>query len=493
MLVMGDFSGRESRAERTTQNAWRPTRVDRDNLTTLPGTLHVELRCPLPGDDASSLTLRFAELDDFHPDQLVHQVEPLQKLFELRERLNNPATSAGAVGELRVLLGSGEPPVETQSTAVTSPPSQSGRTSALATGLLDDILNKAATSASCLHPSEWQSFLRSIVKSHLAPREHPLAPDLVDQIDAAMSGMLRALLHHPSFQRLESSWRGLSFLVNRLETDTQLQLYLLDLTRAEFASDLINGNGECDSRLHRLLVEDATHTPEVKPWGVIGAVYTFDRTTEDMNLLGRMARISEEAGAPFVAAASPAIAGCPSFETTPDPDDWQKIPIAGEIQQQWQQLRRSAEAAYIGLALPRLLLRMPYGRGTDPITACKFEEMEGGPGHEHYCWVNPMFSCLLLLGQTFSADGWQLRPGSIQDLEGLPLHVYQDGTGDSVAKACAETWLTEQAAERLLDQGLMPLLSYKNQDRIRLMRFQSIALPSTPLQGRWNHIIYPDQ
>jgi type VI secretion system protein ImpC len=488
--VIGNFSGRENLAENAnaTQKpsaSWRPIRVDRDSLSALPGKMHAEISCPLFGESAPPVTLGFAELDDFHPDRLVRQVEPLRKLSELRERLSNPATATEAVGELRMLMESGEPPVETQSTVVSSPPSQSGQTSASATGLLDEILNKAATGASNLRPSEWQSFLHAIVKPHLAPKEHPRAPELVVQVDEAMSRILRALLHHPAFQRLESAWRGLSFVVDRLELSSQLQLYLLDLTKSKFAADLLNVKDRRDSQLCRLLVEEAIGTPGAEPWAMIGGVYQFSHSSGDVELLERVGQICREANVPFVAAAAPEIVGCPSFGTTPDPDDWQDFCAQQGRQQGWERLRRLSEAAFIGLGLPRFLLRLPYGRETDPITACEFEEIEGVPGHEHYCWGNPMFACLVLLGQAFSASGWQLRPGSTQELEGLPLHVYQDAAGDSVTKPCAEAWLTEQAAEGLLDQGLMPLLSYKNQDRIRLLRFQSIAAPSTPLQGRW--------
>jgi type VI secretion system protein ImpC len=90
------------------------------------------------------------------------------------------------------------------------------------------------------------------------------------------------------------------------------------------------------------------------------------------------------------------------------------------------------------------------------------------------------------LGQAFSEGGWEMRPGLIKDIEGLPVHVYQDDSGESVTKPCAEAWFTEQAVECVLDTGLIPLISYKDQDRIRLARFQSLALPMSQLHGRWD-------
>jgi type VI secretion system protein ImpC len=313
-----------------------------------------------------------------------------------------------------------------------------------------------------------------------------MAPELIAQVDAAMGQILRTVLHHPAFRELEAAWRGLSFLVDRLETDAQLQLYLLDLAKSDLAADLLHAHELRASQLYRLLVEETLHTPGAHPWAVVGGVYTFDRTNEDVALLERMANISQEAGAPFVAAASAKIVGCSSFGAVPDPDAWQHPAERRQDHQRWQFLRQSQEAAYLGLSLPRMLLRLPFGRETEPINACAFEEMAGVPNHEDYCWGNPVFACLELLGKAFLEDGWDLRPGSVQDIERLPLHVYQDDSGESMTKPCAEAWLSDKAAERLLDQGLMPLLSYKNQDRVRLLRFQSIASPLSPLEGRWS-------
>jgi type VI secretion system protein ImpC len=458
--------------------------VDRDNIHELPGTLNVALHGPLLGDQAPVITLRFADLDDFHPDRLVSQIDPLRKLSELRHRLNDPATFPQAADEVRAWTQP-EQPAEATSAPSYTPLHETGAGSSQTTGLLDKILEQASTSVADLQPTEWQSYLQSLVKPFLVPKEHPMAQELIGQVDAAMTQILRTLLHHSTFQELEAAWRGLSFVVDRLETDAQLQLHILNLPKRELAADLLDGTDLRTTRLYHLLVEEAIRTPGAHPWAVVGGVYTFDRTNEDVQLLEQLARISQEAGTSFLAAASPEIAGCPSFGAAPDQDSWQDPAAHQEEQQRWQRLRQMSAASHVGLSLPRFLLRMPYGQETDAISTCAFEEMSGVPDHEDYCWGNPVFACLLLLGQAFSQDGWQLRPGSIQDIDGLPLHVYQDETGDSLTKPCAEAWLTEKAAEMLLEQGLIPLLSYKNQDRIRLLRSQSVASPLKPLQGQW--------
>ena len=489
ILIMGDFSGRETKQGRAEQRAptnWRPIRVDRDNVQDMLGKLNITLHSPLLGDNTPPITLKFAEIEDFHPDRLVHQVEPLRTLSDLRRRLANPTTFPEAADEIHTWAQSWEQaaarPVTTE-----SPRHQADVGDSPTGGLLDHILEQASTSVHDLRPTEWQSFLQSIVSPYAVPKEHPMAQEFTAQIDAAMSQIMRTVLHHPTFQAFERTWRGLSFVVDRLETDTQLQLYLLDLPKSELAADLLNYDDLHGTELYRLLVQEAVRTPGAHPWAVVGGAHTFDRTTEDVAMLERIANVCKEAGAPFLAAASPAIVGCPSFGTTPDPDDWKISTTQESAQNRWDRFRHLPEAAYVGLALPRFLLRLPCGQKTESISAFTFEEMDGVPNHEDYCWGNPMFACLVLLGQAFSESGWEMNPGSIKDIEGLPLHVYQDDSGESMAKPCAEAWFTEQAAECVLDIGLIPLISYKHQDRIRLVRFQSLALPVKQLHGRWGH------
>jgi type VI secretion system protein ImpC len=143
-----------------------------------------------------------------------------------------------------------------------------------------------------------------------------------------------------------------------------------------------------------------------------------------------------------------------------------------------------AEASSLGLILPRFLLRLPYGKKSDPIESFPFEEMDTPPQHEHYLWGNPCFVAALLLGKTFSESGWEFSEGIQQDLEGLPLHVYEDA-GESVVKPCAEILLTQRAADRISHCGIMPLATMKGEDRVRLLRFQSIASSEAGLAGRW--------
>ncbi|RPJ75788.1 MAG: type VI secretion system contractile sheath small subunit, partial [Desulfobacteraceae bacterium] len=155
-----------------------------------------------------------------------------------------------------------------------------------------------------------------------------------------------------------------------------------------------------------------------------------------------------------------------------------------EDRKAWHALRALPEAACLGLVLPRLLLRLPYGSETDPVERFELEEMSAEPAHEDYLWGNPCWACAYLLGYAFSHYGWGFRPGVFQEIGGLPLHTYE-ADGEVRLTPCAEVWLTEHAAEKILEQGIMPLISFRDLDRVRLARFQSLADPPAALAGRW--------
>jgi type VI secretion system protein ImpC len=196
-----------------------------------------------------------------------------------------------------------------------------------------------------------------------------------------------------------------------------------------------------------------------------------------------MARIAASLGAPFIAAAADRLLGCESLAATPDPAQWEP---AGDDDDRaaWEHLRCLPEARFVGLALPGFLLRLPYGADTDPIEAFEFEELSRPLPHRELLWTHPAFACACLLGEAFSRMGWDMQPGSCQDIERLPLLSYTSDKGPAVYP-CAETLLTETAAEAILDRGIMPLISFREQDRIRLLRLQSVASPPAALAGRW--------
>ena len=488
ILLLGDFSGRANRGIVEPDAAGasgKPVRVDRDNLEEVLGRLGAELHLHVAGNEGPRVTLQFEGLDALHPDRIFERVEIFRGLRETREGLNDPKTYEAAAGLVRAWVLRDEAPRAPQ-------PAEEDRAAAPSSGipgsedlvreLLEATERRAREERAAPGREEWKAFLRQIVQPHLIPREDPQKAELMALVDHAIGALMRAVLHHPDFQALEAGWRALDFLVRRLDTNGQLQLYLLDRSTAELAAELDAVKDLRASRISKLLVEETIETPGGHPWAVLAAGYTFDQTLQDVLFLSRLAKIARAASAPFLAAASPRLVGCASLAETPDPDDWRRP--EGMVAEAWEALRELPEASSLGLALPRFLLRLPYGREGEPAEGFDFEELPEGSRHEEYLWGNPAFACALLLGQAFSEYAWELRPGVLQDIAGLPLHVYKEG-GESRAKPCGEALLTLRAAETILERGLMPLLSIKGRDAVRLGRFQSLRNPLTSLAGRW--------
>jgi type VI secretion system protein ImpC len=491
IALLGDFSNRASRG--LTRSAaelarLRPILIDRDNFDDVMAGFGIEVQLPADTTAGAQSSLRFSSLEDFHPDRLYERVETFRLLRDLRKRLDDPKTFAVAVAELQTLSGptsGAETEASTQASAAANPDLSDLSPGDLLSQIIGEPKSETKPSPSPLpQQGEWHTFLQRIVAPHLTPKTNPRRDELVAQVDAIISQQMRTLLHAPTFQAVEAAWRAVFFLVNRVETSPQLKLYLFDMSQEELAADLRSTENLQATALYRLLVEQSVGTLGGEPWAALAGHYTFSATETEVEVLGRLAKIAQQAGAPFVAAANSQIFGCGSLAKTPDPDDWQQ-PIAQPEREAWQTLRHLPEAIYLGLAVPRFLLRLPYGRDTEPLDHFAFEEMDVPPSHEAYLWGNPTIACAYLLAEAFSQDEWDLRPGVSQNIEGLPLHIYRDG-GESITKPCAETWLTERAVERILDAGLMPLVSMKNQDVVRLARFQSLADPPCALAGRWN-------
>jgi len=476
LLVAGAFSGEAPEGARARLGFDRlPVRVDRDSLDDVLSAMDVALTIPLGGEAAPATTFRFRCLEDFHPDRILERTPAFGALSRARAELQDPATFAEAARRVRSWAGPAAEPASRTSRKA-APRSESE-------DLVAELLEGSREKGGGL-PPDVARLVRSIAAEHSVPASDPDAPRLIAAVDAMIGSWLNAAMHDPAFQALEAAWRGVAWLADRLETDSSLQLWLLDVSRDALSSDLKASQSLEASGWHKILVEQPALSGEPVPWAAVAGLYTFGRTVEDVALLARLGRVAEIARAPFLAAGSSEVVGSPGFGEAPDPDDWEDGGRESPASQIWEALRELPSARSLGLAAPRFLLRLPYGKDTEPAETVAFEEMPEGCVHESYLWGNPALACLALLGQAFASDGWSLRPGSVQDLPGLPLHVYAED-GSSRIKPCAEATLSPRAAERLLDAGVMPLLSVPGRDAVRLVRFQSLAAPPAPLSGRW--------
>ena len=475
-LLLGNWSGGNN-FDSTDLRQRRPIEIDRDNFDDLMRKLRVEISLDLQSDGENILRLRFVELDDFHPDRIFEQVGLFSNLRETRRRLMNPNTFNQAAREVRDWIGG-----TTEETGQIE--SQTAREAApSADNLLDQILSNAdyaavQTETKRQPKNELDALLGKLVAPYLVRTDEAEQSKLVAAVDEATSELMRQILHHPQFQALEAAWRGAFQVVSRAETNSELKLYLLDAAKDELTADLKAVGNLTQSSFYQWLNREQDES-----WAIVCGNYVFEPNVDDVATLMRIAQIAANFDAPFVAQAGAKILGIESLAETPDPDDWNLREETAEAKL-WGMVRALPESVYLGLAIPRFLARMPYGEKSEPTETFTFEEFSGSPAHENYLWANPSFLCASLIAQTFSSYGWEMRLGAFQDIEDLPLHVYKEN-GETRIKSPAEINMTQRAAETILEQGLMPLISFRDTHRGRLARFQSIASPPSGLQGKW--------
>jgi type VI secretion system protein ImpC len=291
---------------------------------------------------------------------------------------------------------------------------------------------------------------------------------------------MRWVLHRAEYGELEALWRGVWLLCRRLETGPSLKLFLVDISKEELLHDQNPDVPLERSGLYRLLVESSAGTPGAIPWSLFVGCYSFGSEMDDLKLLTRLGAITSLADASLLSAADATLVGCESFGSAPDPNQWDEPDIEG-----WNAVRLLPYASRMGLAMPRFLLRIPYGRDTDECDRLAFEEFaEADHEHEDYLWGNPAYLCALLIVQAYAAGSSVGSAGGTLEVDKLPLHLRRSD-GEVVAQPCAETLLTERALDRICEHGLMALASLKDRDVVRLLRFQSISDPPTSLEGPW--------
>lgn len=479
MLVMGDWSGDgggKPPGER------RPVEIDRDNVDGMIARMGTRLDLDI---ETGVLPLEFNELDDFHPDRIFRRVPIFSELRDLRRRLKDENTFHAAVRDARAKL-----PISESgggAAAARGPEPSDGIEPPAAENLLDAILAAPAGGAAAPRTGvsgELRNLISDLVRPHLVSVDENEQSQMLAAVDAATGDLMRGILHHRKFQELEAAWRGLYFLVKHADTSSDLKIFVLDISKSKLAENLKASENLSETAFYRHLIRDAIETPGGEPWAIVIGNYAFEPSVDDIAALMRIGKLAAAANTPFVAHIRPDILGVHSLADSPEPRTW-KISEESDAGRLWETLRRQPASGYIGMTIPRFLARLPYGADTEPLETFFFEEFTDRATHDQYLWTNGSFAVGRLLAESFASYGWEMGRSMKQDIDGLPVHIFDDA-GETVYKPCSEVLMTQEACERLMEYGLMPLVTYKNTDRVKLARFQSIADPVTGLKGMWS-------
>jgi type VI secretion system protein ImpC len=331
-----------------------------------------------------------------------------------------------------------------------------------------------------------QTYVEAYVKEVIKGKANLVSKEAVDnikfwihEIDKKLTDQVNEIMHHQQFQRLEGTWRGLHYLVDKTETGEFLKLRVLNVKKEDLLNDLERAVEFDQSQLFKQVYEAEYGTLGGKPFGMLVGDYEFSQHPQDVALLGLVAQVAACAHAPFVSAASPKMLNLQSYTNLPQPRDLQKI-FEGAEYIPWRSFRESEDSRYVALTMPRVLARYPYGEETKPITEFKFEEGVDGKDHSKYLWMNAAWAYAAKVTEAFAIDGWLARTRGVEGggkVEGLPIATFTTDDGDLAAKCPSEIGITERRSHELDNLGFLPLQWYKDTDSVVFMGAQSCQKP----------------
>jgi type VI secretion system protein ImpC len=297
----------------------------------------------------------------------------------------------------------------------------------------------------------------------------------IAQIDHLLSIQLNEILHHASFQKLEASWPGLKYLLDQSETSDKLKIKVLNVNKKELLRDLQRAPEFDQSALFKKVYEEEYGVFGGSPFGALIGDYEFNRTPEDIELLEKVAQVASAAHAPFLSAAAPEILNMDSFTNIDAPRDMAKIFDSTEYAK-WKSFRQSDDSRYVGLCLPHILMRLPYGKDNKTIETFNYEEGVDGSDHGKYLWGNAAYALGARLTNAFAMYGWCASIRGVEGgglVEGLPTHTFATDEGDVALKCPTEAPITDRREKELADLGFVPLVHCKGTDYAAFFSAQS--------------------
>lgn len=325
----------------------------------------------------------------------------------------------------------------------------------------------------------------------------------IARIDSLIDGVLNAILHHKRFQKLEAAWRGLQYLVEGTPAGSNVRVQILNVSWKALSRDFDRSPEFDASHLFRLVYSETFGTAGGRPFGLLIGDYEIqpwpnaEHPIADLPVLQALSQVAAAAFSPFVAAAHPSLLGL---------QGWHELERSVDLERQfqqlefvkWQQARESEEMNFVGLALPRMLLRIPYDHTTNS-PELQFTEDVGNSGIERLLWGNAAFAFAAVVVRSFADTDWlasirgttkgATRDGQAQGIEetgglvtGLPIRFHETDRHRVQPLSPVEVCISESSEREISNFGFIPLTSvrqtpfaafYSNRSVRRLPRMTS--------------------
>jgi type VI secretion system protein ImpC len=356
-----------------------------------------------------------------------------------------------------------------------------------AASLLDSIIENSRAAADDAEKSRTRDLIGELADQVLSGAvvvKRDLAASLdarVAELDRIVSDQLNAIMHHPEFQRLEASWRGLRYMVAQSDTSPMLKIKFLNASRSDLIKDFRTSSDYDQSALFKKIYEEEYGTFGGAPYAALIGDYEFSKHPDDLYLLEELSHVAASAHAPFVSAAHPGLFGLDTFGDIGRPRHLAKIFDTTEYAK-WKSFRESEDSRYVGLVLPHMLGRLPYGPETSPVEGFNFIEDVDGSDSSRYLWMNASYAYGARLTGAFASYGWLAAIRGVEGgglVEGLPTHTFKTDDGEIALKCPTEVAVTDRNEKLLADLGFISLVHCKNTDYAAFFSGQSCQKAKT--------------
>ncbi len=386
--------------------------IDIDNFETVLAQIAPQLKFSVENKESQlDVSLRFRALNDFSPESIASQVPALAEPLQRRRTLN----------QLREAVGDCERPTVVLNDAMS---------------VLDD-----SAAARPLSSTDPEFFINEQMRI----------------LDRQLSTQVNAILHSAPFQQLEAAWRGIHYLVSQTESSSNLKIRVLNTTKKDLRQDLLRASSFDQSIFFKKVHDDIYGNSAGQPFAALILDFAFGPQNEDIHILSALSMIAAAINAPCIAAASADMFDLDKFTDIATTGNFTRL-FEGALYSPWRRFRESEDSRYIALALPRILLRLPYGCTGQPVEAFDHEEDIFPNKHHHYLWGNAAYAFAARLTAAFSTFGWCAAISGVTGgrVDGLPIH-FLDPSDDGTTGA-TEVTLNEKQEFDLAKLGFLHCL-----------------------------------
>jgi type VI secretion system protein ImpC len=365
--------------------------------------------------------------------------------------------------------------------AAPSAKAEVGETSLLDSLLSETKLKPADGDAYELVRSGTRKLLDELIRSEAtAPKiDKELINEMIADIDRRLSAQINELLHAEPVRKLEAAWRGLKYMVDQVDFRENVRLEIINVSKDDLRMDFEDAPDITKSGLYNTVYRTSFGTLGGKPYGVICSTYDFGPGTEDVQLLGKCAAVGAMSHAPFMANTAPKMFGVDSYTELPRLKDLQAV-FEGPQYARWNSFRETEDARYVGLCMPRFMLRAPYGRRESELSVKAFDFSEEViDEHERYLWGAASIAMTARIADSFAKYRWCpniIGPQGGGSVHALPLHQYEKG-GELQTKVPVEVSLDDRREFELAEQGFISMVFRKDSDNASFFSANSIQKP----------------